>query len=51
MRGSSNGWYIGLMDRDAEPNRNQRKRIEELTTWLKNPNPTKRFSRILYERH
>jgi hypothetical protein len=20
-----------------------------LTTWLKNPNPTKRFSRILYE--
>lgn len=46
---TGNGWHVGLMDSDAEPNRNQRKRIDEIETWLKNPNPTKRFSRILYE--
>lgn len=46
---TGNGWHIGLLDQDAEPNRPQRKRIDDLTTWLKNPNPTKRFSRLLYE--
>src|SRR4051812_436500 len=43
------GWHWGLIDPAGEPNRNQRKQLDELTTWLKNPNPTKRFSRILYE--
>src|SRR4051812_31158744 len=46
---TGNGWHIGLLDKEAEPNRNQRKQIDEITTWLKNPNPTKRFSRLLYE--
>jgi HK97 family phage portal protein len=46
---TGNGRHIGLLDKEAEPNRTQRKQIDEITTWLKNPNPTKRFSRLLYE--
>ncbi len=46
---TSNGWHIGLLDEDAEPTDKQRKAIADLERWLKNPNPTKRFSRILYE--
>jgi HK97 family phage portal protein len=46
---TGNGWHLGLMDPAAEPNRNQRKQLEELTRWLKNPNPSKRFSLLLYE--
>lgn len=46
---TGNGWHIGLLDEDAEPTDKQRKAIADLERWLKNPNPTKRFSRILYE--
>ncbi len=46
---TSNGWHIGLLDKEAEPTDQQRKVIADLERWLKNPNPTKRFSRILYE--
>ncbi len=46
---TGNGWHIGLLDKDAEPTDKQRKAIADLERWLKNPNPTKRFSRILYE--
>jgi hypothetical protein len=46
---TGNGWHLGLMDPAAEPNRNQRKQLDELTRWLKNPNPSKRFSLLLYE--
>jgi HK97 family phage portal protein len=46
---TSNGWHIGLLDKEAEPTDKQRKAIADLQRWLKNPNPTKRFSRILYE--
>jgi HK97 family phage portal protein len=45
---TGNGWDLALMD-DADPNRNQRKAIDEIKTWLKNPNPSKRFYRLLYE--
>ena len=44
-----NGWKFGLTDPPAEPTDAQTKRIDELTTWLKNPNPSKRFYRLLYE--
>src|SRR4051794_9139842 len=40
---------LGLIDPAAEPNRTQRKQLDDITRWLKNPNPTKRFSRLLYE--
>src|SRR4051812_17575793 len=46
---TGNGWKIGLLDKEAEPTAAQQKTIDELTTWLKNPNPAKRFSRLLYE--
>ena len=46
---TGNGWHIGLLDTEAEPTDKQRKAITDLERWLKNPNPTKRFSRILYE--
>ncbi len=46
---TSNGWHIGLLDKEAEPTDKQRKAITDLERWLKNPNPTKRFSRMLYE--
>ena len=46
---TGNGWHIGLLDEDAEPTDKQRQAITDLERWLKNPNPTKRFSRILYE--
>jgi len=46
---TGNGWHIGLLDKDAEPTDTQRKAIADLERWLKNPNPTKRFSRMLYE--
>ena len=46
---TGNGWHLGLMDQGAEPNRNQRKALDELTRWLKNPNPSKRFSLLLFE--
>ncbi len=46
---TSNGWHIGLLDKEAEPTDQQRTVIADLERWLKNPNPTKRFSRILYE--
>jgi phage portal protein BeeE len=46
---TGNGWHLGLMDKGAEPNRRQRKELDELTRWLKNPNPSKRFSLLLYE--
>jgi hypothetical protein len=46
---TGNGWHLGLMDKGAEPNRRQRRELDELTRWLKNPNPSKRFSLLLYE--
>jgi hypothetical protein len=46
---TGNGRHIGLLDREAEPNHNQRKAIDEITKWMENPSPTKRFSRLLYE--
>jgi hypothetical protein len=46
---TGNGWHIGLLDKEAKPTPTQQQQIDELTTWLKNPNPTKRFSRLLYE--
>ena len=46
---TGNGWRIGLLDEDAEPTDKQRTAITDLERWLKNPNPTKRFSRIMYE--
>src|SRR3954447_11386075 len=41
---TGNGWHIGLLDKEATPTAAQQQQIDELTTWLKNPNPTKRFS-------
>src|SRR4051794_34538183 len=35
---TGNGWHIGLLDREAEPTAKQQRTIEELETWLKNPN-------------
>ncbi len=46
---TGNGWHIGLLDQDAEPTDKQRQAMTDLERWLKNPNPTKRFSRMLYE--
>ena len=46
---TGNGWRLGLMDPNAKPTDAQAKQIDALTLWLKNPNPAKRFSRILYE--
>ena len=46
---TGNGWHLGLMDQSAEPTRKQRKELAELTRWLRNPHPSKRFSLILYE--
>jgi hypothetical protein len=46
---TGNGWHIGLMDKKAKPTAGQQKQIDDITTWLKNPNPTKRFSRLLKE--
>jgi HK97 family phage portal protein len=46
---TGNGWHIGLLDTEAEPTDKQRTAIADLERWLKNPNPTKRFSRIMYE--
>jgi HK97 family phage portal protein len=46
---TGNGWHLGLMDKAAEPTRKQRKELAELTRWLRNPHPSKRFSLILYE--
>ncbi len=46
---TGNGWHIGLLDEDAEPTDKQRQAMTDLERWLKNPNPTKRFSRMLYE--
>ncbi len=46
---TGNGWHIGLMDEGDEPTDAQRRRIAEITLWLKNPNPHKRFNLILHE--
>jgi len=46
---TGNGWHIGLLDTEAEPTDKQRTAIADLERWLKNPNPTKRFSRIMCE--
>ncbi len=46
---TGNGWHLGLMDESTEPTDAQRRRIEEVTLWLKNPNPHKRFNLILHE--
>jgi len=46
---TGNGWHVGLLDQDAKPTNKQRQSVTDLERWLKNPNPTKRFSRILYE--
>ena len=43
------GWKIALMDPDGKPTATQQKKIDELSLWLKNPNPSKRFSLILSE--
>ena len=43
------GWRIGLLDTEATPTAAQERQIKEITTWLKNPNPSKRFSLMLEE--
>jgi hypothetical protein len=46
---TGNGWHFGPMDKGAEPNRRQRRELDELTRWRRNTNPSKRFSLILCE--
>jgi len=46
---TSSGWRLGLMDATGEPTDAQQRHMDELTLWLKNPNPSKRFYRLLYE--
>ena len=45
----ANGWHLGLLDKEAKPSASQQKQMDDLTLWLKNPNPSKRFNRMLYE--
>ena len=43
------GWRITTMDEDAKLTPALEKQIQEITRWLKNPNPSKLFESMLYE--